>query len=112
MSHYLIIELTQRRLRLYQNGIMRRSFPIAIGKSQTPSPIGNWHIINKKIIQEPSIYGTRWIGLNKAGYGIHGTNQPGVIGSAVSQGCIRMHNDDAEQLFDMVFIGMPVIIVP
>ncbi len=111
MSDYLVIELEQRRLRFYRNGMMLFQFPIAVGKSQTPSPVGNWHIINKKIIQEPSVFGTRWIGLSNPGYGIHGTNEPYFISTAVSQGCIRMQNDHAEQLFDAVVIGMPVIIV-
>jgi lipoprotein-anchoring transpeptidase ErfK/SrfK len=34
--------------------------------------------------------GTRWMGLNRAGYGIHGTNEPKSIGKAASHGCIRM----------------------
>ena len=36
--------------------------------------LGNWHIINKKILTDPGPFGTRWMGLNKPGYGIHGTN--------------------------------------
>lgn len=112
MNDYLVIELEQRRLKFFQNGILRYSFPVAIGKTQTPSPIGSWHIINKKILIEPSVFGTRWIGLNNPGYGIHGTNMPESIGTAVSLGCIRMHNADVEKLFEAVSIGMPVIITP
>ncbi len=112
MSDYLVIELEQRRLRFYQNGTLLHNFPIAVGKSQTPSPVGNWHIVNKKIIQEPSVFGTRWIGLNNPGYGIHGTDAPDAIGTAVSLGCIRMQNADVEQLFDVLSIDTPVIIVP
>jgi len=54
---------------------------------------------------EQSPIGTRWIGLNQAGFGIHGTNAPGSIGRAASHGCIRMRNRDAEELFEMVRVG-------
>jgi lipoprotein-anchoring transpeptidase ErfK/SrfK len=49
--------------------------------------------------------GTRWIGLNKKGYGIHGTNEPWSIGKAASHGCIRLRNRDVEQLFTMLRVG-------
>lgn len=109
---YITIELALRRLSLYKNNHLLYSFPVAIGKSHTPSPVGNWHIINKKILTEPSPFGTRWMGLNNPGYGIHGTNAPQDIGSAISHGCIRMYNADAEQLFSLIHIGTPVLITP
>lgn len=111
-SAYIIIDLSERMLRLYENDTVRYQFPIAVGKAQTPSPVGNWHIVNKKIIREPSVFGSRWLGLNNPGYGIHGTNVPSLIGTAVSHGCIRMHNADVERLFDAVRVGTPVIISP
>ena len=54
--------------------------------------------------------GTIWIGLNKAGYGIHGTPYPEDIGKAASHGCFRLANWNAEKLVAMVKIGMPVVI--
>jgi lipoprotein-anchoring transpeptidase ErfK/SrfK len=110
MADYIRIILKERRLYLYRNNLLRAVFPVAIGKTQTPTPAGNWQVINKKIITEPCVFGTRWIGLDNPGYGIHGTNAPELIGNAVSMGCIRMYNADVEQLFDQVFIGMPVVI--
>ena len=44
--------------------------------------------------------GTRWMGLNVTGVGIHGTNDPSSIGYSVSHGCIRMQIPDVERLFD------------
>jgi hypothetical protein len=44
------------------------------------------------------------------GYGIHGTNNPGSIGTSVSHGCIRMRNEDIETLFRIVDVGTPVYI--
>ena len=48
--------------------------------------------------------------LSRKGYGIHGTNEPELIGQQVSHGCIRMLNEDVEELFDVVSIGTPVSI--
>jgi hypothetical protein len=55
--------------------------------------------------------GTRWIGLDKKGYGIHGTNLPRSIGKAASHGCIRMRRRDLEELFAQVRGGDQVEIV-
>ena len=49
--------------------------------------------------------GTRWIGLNLKGYGIHGTNAPRSIGRAASHGCIRLRNRDVERLYSMLRVG-------
>ena len=49
--------------------------------------------------------GTRWLGLNLKGYGIHGTNAPASVGRAASHGCIRLRNRDVEQLFSMLHVG-------
>jgi lipoprotein-anchoring transpeptidase ErfK/SrfK len=54
--------------------------------------------------------GTIWIGLDKAGYGIHGTPYPEDIGEAASHGCLRLANWNAEKLIFMAKIGMPVVI--
>jgi len=45
-------------------------------------------------------------------YRIHGTNQPSTIGSFVSSGCIRLANDDVEDLFNRVSIGTRVVVLP
>ena len=55
--------------------------------------------------------GTRWLGLSKKGYGIHGTNAPGSIGRNASHGCIRMRNRDVEELFELVAVGDMVELV-
>ena len=49
--------------------------------------------------------GTRWVGLSRKGYGIHGTNAPRSVGHAASHGCIRLRNRDIEKLFTMVQVG-------
>ena len=60
--------------------------------------------------------GTRWIGLQVPGtdgsiYGIHGTNQPELIGQHVSSGCVRMKNEEVAWLYDRVRVGTWVEIV-
>ncbi len=54
--------------------------------------------------------GTTWIGLDKPGYGIHGTPHPEDIGKAASHGCFRLANWNADKLITMLKIGTPVII--
>jgi hypothetical protein len=51
------------------------------------------------------------MGLDRKGYGIHGTNAPGSIGRAASHGCIRLRNADAEDLFERVRVGDQVEIL-
>jgi lipoprotein-anchoring transpeptidase ErfK/SrfK len=55
--------------------------------------------------------GTRWMGLDASGVGIHGTNAPASIGYSLSHGCIRMQVPQAEWLFQHVQPGTPVVIL-
>jgi lipoprotein-anchoring transpeptidase ErfK/SrfK len=55
--------------------------------------------------------GVAWIGLDKPGYGIHGTPSPEQVGRTESHGCFRLANWNAEYLLKLVWIGMPVEIV-
>jgi lipoprotein-anchoring transpeptidase ErfK/SrfK len=57
-----------------------------------------------------NLLGSRWIGLSNSSYGIHGTNAPELIGTYSTQGCIRMLNKDVEQLFNLVQVGVEVVI--
>lgn len=105
------VNVTAKRLTLYQGSQPLYTYPVAIGKSQTPTPLGHWKVVNKKVISEPSVFGSRWIGLSAPSYGIHGTNNPSSIGTAASLGCVRLYNRDVEELFPLVSIGTPVDIV-
>lgn len=103
----IIVIKSKRILTLLNNNKPIYSFPIAIGKPSTPTPIGSYIIASK--IQNPGgVLGTRWMGLNYDAYGIHGTNRPWLIGQMVSNGCIRMHNNSCETLFDNIPIGTRV----
>jgi lipoprotein-anchoring transpeptidase ErfK/SrfK len=103
------INTTSRTLTLYKNGEIFKTYPVAIGKPSTPTPKGNFKIINKAI-NPGGPFGARWLGLNKKGYGIHGTNNPSSIGKAVSNGCIRTYNQNIIELSNIVPIGTEVLI--
>lgn len=105
------VNLSAKTLSVYRNGSIIKEYPIAIGKPETPTPQGVFTIINKQL-NPGGPYGTRWLGLSKKGYGIHGTNNPSSIGTAASNGCIRMFNSDIEELFDITNTGTVVRILP
>lgn len=118
MSYLIRISLSRRRLSLYNNGRLMKTYPVGVGKIATQTPSGNFIIVSK--VPYPyshpggplSVFGTMWMGLSKPHYGIHGTNNPSSIGKFVSHGCIRMYNRDVNELARLVPIGTPVQIRP
>jgi lipoprotein-anchoring transpeptidase ErfK/SrfK len=116
----IVISIPERKLALIEGERTLKIYDIAVGKPSTPSPQGEFHIINR--VQHPTWYGpdgpvppgagnplgTRWLGLSAKGYGIHGTNAPRSIGHAASHGCIRMRQQDLEELFELVEVGVTV----
>ncbi len=109
MDTQINIELTKKRLYLKIGGNTFSSYPVAIGKPSTPTPVGDYKIINK--IKNPGgVLGTRWMQFTWREHGIHGTNQPQSIGKAVSLGCVRMYNQDVEAVYDKVQINTPIVI--
>jgi len=107
----LRIDVTKRTLEVLNDGRPHKTYRVAVGKSKTPTPFGEWKVVWKDYNWGTG-FGTRWMGLNVpwGTYGIHGTNKPWSIGSFASHGCIRMRNRDAEELFEWVKIGTPVVI--
>jgi len=113
----VLVSLPDRKLAVLENGRVLRTFDVAVGAPQSPTPTGSFQIVNH--ISNPTWYykgkvvgpgpgnpvGTRWMGLSFAGYGIHGTNVPNSIGKNVSHGCIRLRNSDIEQLFELLAVG-------
>lgn len=108
----IIIDTDRKMLTYYDAGELKAESPVAVGKTNTPTPLGEWKIAEKSSGWGGG-FGTRWLGLNVPWgiYGIHGTNKPWSIGRQASAGCIRMNNRDVEQLFEMVRIGTPVRII-
>lgn len=105
----IIIKIPARILELHEDGKVYKKYRVAVGKSETPSPIGEW-VVQWKSYRSEDRFGTRFFGLNVpwGGYGIHGTNQSWSIGRSASKGCIRMRNRDVEELFEWVPEGTPV----
>ncbi|MEA4847094.1 MAG: LysM peptidoglycan-binding domain-containing protein [Clostridiaceae bacterium] len=103
----ITVSVRAKLLTLYRSGIMFKAYPVATGKLTTPTPNGNFTIVNKQV-NPGGPFGTRWMGLSKPHYGIHGTNNPASIGTAASNGCVRMFNQDVEDLFSYVGVGVVV----
>jgi hypothetical protein len=61
---------------------------------------------------ETNPLGARAMYLGNTEYRIHGTNQPSTIGSFVSSGCVRLTNEDVEDLYRRVMVGTRVIVLP
>lgn len=125
----LVVDLSDRRVYLYDGITLSASYAIAVAQPGWETPVGTFqvvqmqlnpiwrHPITKEIVPsgERNPLGSRWIGFWVDGehqIGFHGTNQPNLIGQAVSHGCIRMHNQDIEQLYAQVRIHTPVIVRP
>ena len=110
-NYVIFIEIEDKRLYVLEGNKAVKTYPIATGKSNFPSPIGSWNIVSKG--SWGGGFGERWLGLNVpwGKYGIHGTNRPGSIGGSASHGCIRMYNKDIRELYGMVSYGTRVIIV-
>jgi lipoprotein-anchoring transpeptidase ErfK/SrfK len=127
----IVVTRGSNTLQLYESHTLVRTFPVATGQAIYPTPAGLWHVMDKQRDPwwYPPVYdawakglkpvppgpdnplGTRWMGLNAPGVGIHGTDAPTSIGYSASHGCIRMHVPDAEWLFERVHVGTPVVIL-
>jgi len=122
ITRFIVISIADRQMALVDNGQVVKKFPVAVGKQSTPSPSGDFTIVNRT--EDPTYYhkgkvikpgksnplGSRWMGLSHKGYGIHGTNVPTSIGKAASHGCFRMARKDVEELFKLVHVGDVVIV--
>ena len=119
----IVIDKSQNLLFLIQNGEIINTYHVSTGKNNS-TPLGKFKIVNKlknptwfktgAIIPPDSpknVLGTRWMGLNIKGYGIHGNRDANDIGKQVTAGCIRMKNKKVEELYDIVPRGTVVDIV-
>lgn len=106
------IDVRQLTLTLYEEHTVLGRWPIAVGGSQTPTPLGTFTVTSRFIPEEANGFGSRFLGINApwGQYGIHGTNLPHSIGSRTSHGCIRLFTEDMETLFRLVPNGTRVII--
>jgi lipoprotein-anchoring transpeptidase ErfK/SrfK len=120
-THKIVVSLAARTLTVYDGANAVMQAPVAIGDPSTPTPRGNFYIDGAVRTPDPSgVYGPFQLSvaafsevLMTFGSGVgqiamHGTNAPGLIGSAVSNGCVRMNNADVVRLANTVEVGTPV----
>ncbi|MBQ9441741.1 MAG: L,D-transpeptidase [Selenomonadaceae bacterium] len=118
----IVINSASRLMTLYDGDKKISVFPLGLGKTWTPTPVGYYSILTKELnpswidpsdpeYEVPSgpdnPLGYRWMQI-RGNYGIHGTNKPDSIGYYVSNGCIRMYEKDVEFVYDQVEVGTPV----
>jgi L,D-transpeptidase catalytic domain len=118
----IVVDLSARRVTLFHRGRRVLSARAAIGTPATPTPTGMYYVNQRLIPSDPSgPFGPGAIGISAfsevlTGWvqggpvAIHGTNRPELIGRAVSNGCIRVRNDDLRRLFRRAPAGTPVLV--
>jgi len=119
----ILVDKSQNILLLKDNEEVVKSYIVSTGKNNC-TPVGTFKIVNKlsnptwfkagAVVppeSEQNVLGTRWMGFNLAGYGIHGTTEPKELGKQVTQGCVRLANADVEELYSIVPVGTEVIII-
>jgi lipoprotein-anchoring transpeptidase ErfK/SrfK len=120
----VFIDLEGRKLRVENNGAAVFDTAVAVGTAENPTPVGASFVTELIQNTNPSgAYGPYAFGLamhsetltefngGPGQVGIHGTNEPGLIGQAVSHGCVRLTNDAIKELVDLELpLGVPVLV--
>lgn len=119
----IIVDKSQNTLTLKSGEEIFKVYRVATGRDNL-TPVGTFKIVNKlpnpvwyavgAVVPPESpenILGSRWLGISEPGYGIHGTKDPSSIGEQVTQGCVRMRNEEVEELYAIVPIGTEVTII-
>jgi len=116
------VDLSERRVTLFDRGRRVLTATAAIGSPQTPTPTGRYYVNQRLVPTDASgPFGPGAIGISAfsevlTGWtqggpiAIHGTNRPDLLGRAVSNGCIRVRNDQLRRLFDRTLAGTPVTV--
>lgn len=126
----ILVSKSKHELVLSANGRFFKRYRVSTGRYEK-TPVGSfvisdripeppWHRDDGKIIpfgDKENILGTRWMAIRATGqtpeikgYGLHGTWDNASIGKSESAGCIRLRNEDVEELFEMVPVGTSVVI--
>lgn len=136
----VVIHLSERFLEAFDAETnLLAHFPCSIAARFDKRPVGELHVavvapnpnytfdpavfpespeaqaLGRKLILPPgpnNPVGVAWIGLDKPGYGMHGTPSPEQVGRTESHGCFRLANWDAEYLLKLAWVGLPVRVEP
>lgn len=118
-----VVDKSQNTMLLKGDEIILKTYAVSTGKENS-TPVGTFKTTTKLV--NPTWYtngraikfgepehqlGTRWIGIDKKGYGIHGTIEPDKIGQQVTAGCVRLRNEEVEELYEILPQGAEITIV-
>ncbi|HHW37134.1 MAG TPA: L,D-transpeptidase [Bacillales bacterium] len=124
---FLIVNKKTNELAYINEGQIQKIYKIATGKEDDLTPVGKFTITVKAVNpyyrkknipggSKENPLGTRWIGFDAENtdgrtYGVHGNNNVDSIGRYITQGCVRMYNEEVEELYAHVPIGTQIAIV-
>lgn len=120
----VVIDKSQNLLFLKKSDEVFKTYVVSTGANNS-TPVGSFKIINR--VKNPvwfrkdigavvppdspkNILGSCWLGFNTPGYGIHGTTEPEHLGKQITEGCVRMRNEEIEELFTILPRGTQVTI--
>lgn len=141
-SRLIVVEIENRKLKFYENEEMKKEFSVRVGKKETPTPVGEGYVFEKREraifrYHDPPNKGKiiRWSQLSDGQrvlipyekikalgfrinncdadkYSIHSVTDPETIGKAISGGCVGIGIEDMLELFPLVELGTKIIIKP
>lgn len=119
----ILVDKSQNTLILKDGNEIIKIYNVSTGANNS-TPVGTFKItsklidpvwFNRGVVVPPespqNVLGSRWMGFDIPGYGIHGTIEPETIGQQVTAGCVRMINGEVEELYSMIPLGTEVVIV-
>ncbi len=119
----IFVDKSQNVLFLKQGEEILKVYTVSTGENSS-TPVGEFKItsklvdpvwFNRGVVVPPespeNVLGSRWLGFDIPGYGIHGTVDPETIGQPVTAGCVRMHNEEVEELYSIITVGTKVVII-
>ena len=122
-KYSVLVDKSQNILMLKSDEEVIKTYTVSTGMNNA-TPAGTYRIVNK--LTDPTWYragaivpsgspenilGSRWMGLDLEGYGIHGTSDESTIGTHITKGCVRMRNKDVEELYSILPVGVEVSII-
>lgn len=124
VPNHIVIERGARRLTVYHGEEVLARYPVATGKASSPTPIGTFFVDARVRLSGHRAYGdgqVSFTGFSEvyASFGggqgqvaMHGTQNPALIGTPASHGCVRLTNEGIRRVLDLAEAGTPVEVVP
>jgi hypothetical protein len=119
----IFVDKSQNILMVKKDNEVLKVYHVSTGKGSS-TPAGEFTItsrlpdpvwFNRGVVVPPdspaNVLGTRWLGFDVSSYGIHGTVNPDTIGQQVTEGCVRMRNEEVEELYSFIPTGTKVVII-